>query len=947
MKKLLGMIVLLMSIGLWAAAPEITASLSLAQIQKFKSSASTQDAHFGQSVAMDGNVAIIGEWGYDSKKGRAYVYEYNPTSHLFEQKAILKASDGKADDHFGESVAISGDTVIIGAEGKYLSQTDPGKAYIYVKPSGGWAGILQEDVKLQASDGRAGDEFGKRVAISGDTVVIGAANNDNNGHENAGAAYIYEKSDLGWSYTSHEKAKLTASDANDNFYFASSVAISGDTVVIGALLDDEVADDAGAAYIYEKPQSGWEDSNQTAKLTASDANVNENLGRSVAISGDTVVVGASGDNEAVDNSGAAYIYEKPQNGWKDSNQTAKLKASDAQTYHYFGWSIAIDADTVVIGAQNDDNRNNSSGAIYVYKKPQSGWAGTLHEKTKLKSFDADRFDYFGSGIAISGDTVVVGASGDNETVDNSGAAYFFTHALVQNTVENKKDILKIEAVDANDDDFTFSLDGGADEAFFKIDANSGLLSFKTVKDFENPQDADRDNIYEANIRLTDEFGETNFYHAFIKVSDVAYEGKSLKASQLKMMSKLKSSSPKESAWFGNSVSVDGDTAVIGEVGRNSGTGRAYVYEYNATSHLFEQVAILRASDGEAGDKFGISVSISGDTIVVGAFLDDDTNTDSGAAYIYEKPLNGWENTAQENAKLKAHDADQDDEFGTSVSISGDTIVVGAPEDDETNSRSGAAYIYEKPLNGWVNTAQENAKLKAHDTHTYDAFGYSVAISGNTVVVGADRDDDINTNSGAAYIYEKPLNGWTNTAQENAKLKAHDAGENDHFGKSIAISGDTVIVGASWDDNTNNNDGSAYIYEKPQSGWTGILQENAKLQASDANRGAYFGTSVAISSDTVVVGAINDDNSPYTVSGAAYIYEKPQGGWTNSSQENAKLKASNTNADDYFSNSVAVSGDTVIVGAYGDNGTNSDEGAAYVYKAKKTGFMSAVIMYLLN
>ena len=471
------------------------------------------------------------------------------------------------------------------------------------------------------------------------------------------------------------------------------------------------------------------------------------------------------------------------------------------------------------------------------------------------------------------------------------------------------------------------------------------MRFKTAKDFENPQDADRDNIYEVGIRLTDDSQDTSFYHAYIKVSDVEYEGKSLKAEELERLNKLKSSTPTEDAWYGTSVAVDGNMAVIGEYGYDSERGRAHVYEYNASSHLFEEVAILEASDGESEDYFGYSVAISGDTVVVGAYGDDDRHENSGAAYIYKKPQGGWANAVQENAKLKASDADVDDEFGSSVAISGDTVVVGAPVDDDMNINSGAVYLYEKPQNGWVDSNQ-TAKLKASDADVEDNFGCSVAISGDTVVVGADSDHETANYSGAAYIYEKPLNGWANSAQENAKLRASDADGYDFFGISVAISGDTVVIGALGDDETNSNSGAAYVFEKPQSGWVDSAQENAKLKASDADADDEFGSSVAISGDTVVVGAMSDDETN-SDSGAAYVYEKPQSGWADTAQENAKLKAPDADEYDEFGFSVAISGDTLVIGSDMDSETVDNSGAAYVYKAKNTEFMSAIIMYLLD
>ncbi len=409
------------------------------------------------------------------------------------------------------------------------------------------------------------------------------------------------------------------------------------------------------------------------------------------------------------------------------------------------------------------------------------------------------------------------------------------------------------------------------------------------------------------------------------------------------LQKIKSTPPYTDAYFGYSVAIDGNTAVIGAYGFNSIAGEAYIYQYDEVTKMFLEKAVLTTSSLNSGDYFGRSVAISGDTVIIGAWGDREINTGSGAAYIYEKPfLSAWVDTTQYVAKLKASDANSSDNFGYSVSISGDTVIVGALYDDETNSNSGAAYIYEKPIGGWSDTAQEDAKLKASDADSSDNFGRSVAIGGDTVIIGADGDDEISTRSGAAYIYEKPIDGWSDTAQEDAKLKASDAGNFDYYGYSVAINDNTVVIG-SYNDDENLNSGAAYIYEKPIDGWSDTAQEDAKLKASDADNYDYFGISVAISGDMVFVGAYGDDEINIR-SGAAYIYKKPSSGiWVNTTQEDAKLKASDADSDDHFGVSVAISGDTLLIGAHRDD----DSGAIYIGKVRNTPSNAAVIMYLLQ
>jgi len=387
--------------------------------------------------------------------------------------------------------------------------------------------------------------------------------------------------------------------------------------------------------------------------------------------------------------------------------------------------------------------------------------------------------------------------------------------------------------------------------------------------------------------------------------------------------------------FGHSVTISGDTVVIGapydDVGSNDNQGSAYVFEKPTGGWTTgTEAARLTASDGAADDRFGESVAISGNTVVVGSREDDTgSNTAQGSAYVFEKPVGGW-TTGTETAKLTASDGATGDRLGVSVAIDGDTVVVGASDDDVgSHADQGSAYVFEKPAGGWT-TGTETAKLTASDGAANDSFGESVAISGDTLVVGAYLDViGSNSDQGSAYVFERPVGGWT-TGTEAAKLTASDGAAEDHFGLPVAISGDTVVVGSFADDvGSNENQGSAYVFEKPAGAWaTGT--ETAKLTASDGAADDYFGISVAVSGDMLVVGAYAADVGSNDDQGSAYVFEKPAGSWTTGT-ETAKLTASDGAAEDYFGNSVAISGGTVVVGVRLDDiGSNDKQGSACVF-----------------
>ena len=382
--------------------------------------------------------------------------------------------------------------------------------------------------------------------------------------------------------------------------------------------------------------------------------------------------------------------------------------------------------------------------------------------------------------------------------------------------------------------------------------------------------------------------------------------------------------------FGHSVAISGNTVIVGAPGHNSYAGVAYIYEYQSETNTFVKKASLSNSHNVA-NSFGRSVAISGDTVIVGA--DDENCTGGeycGAAYLFEKPASGgWIDTT-ESTKLTASDSTEYDWFGNSVAISDDTAIVGVGGD------SDSAYLFEKPTSGgWVN-ATENVKLTAPEGTEYNLFGYRVAISGNTAIVGAIGSD---SSPGTVYLFEKPVSGWA-AAAENIKLTNSAGVAGGYFGISIAISDDTVIVGADRDDDGGSGFGAAYLFEKPASGGWVDAAESAKLIASDSAKYDRFGKSVAISGNTVIVGASRVDND----SGSAYLFEKhPAEGWTSAIE--SKLTASDSAAGDNFGYSVALSGDTAIVGA---RGYNSDSGSAYIFKSKASqGAIPALIMYLFD
>ena len=388
------------------------------EVKKLTGSGSGPFDGFGVSVAVSGDIAIVGE-PYEGA-GAAYVYERNAGGPgNWGEVKMLTASDAQGSDFFGISVAISGDTAVVGARGEDAGGGSAGAAYVFRRDEGGtdnWGEVK----KLTASDAEANDWFGFNVAVSGDTAVVGAF------QEGAtGAAYVFGR-DVGGPDNWGEVKKLTASDAEPNDNFGRGVAVSGNTVVVGASLEDAGGNLAGAAYVFLQDAGGADNWGEIKKLTASDAETGDQFGLSVAVSGDTAVVGAFRENFTPDrfNVGAAYVFQRDLGGTENWGEVKKLRASDFHSQAFFGLSVAVAGDIAVVGAHLQSREFSNAGGAYIFVRHQGG-VDNWGEDKKLSASDASPEDRLGIGVAASGGVALVGANGALGFDTNPGAAYVF------------------------------------------------------------------------------------------------------------------------------------------------------------------------------------------------------------------------------------------------------------------------------------------------------------------------------------------------------------------------------------------------------------------------------------------------------------------------------------------------------------------------------------------
>jgi len=307
----------------------------------------------GGNVALKNDVAMLGVMRRDYKgKDSGAVVSFERESNTWAQSQIFTAPDAKPGDAFGQTIALTEKFLVIGAPRNDALGVDSGAAYIYKRENGTW--LYQE--KITAIDGAAGDLFGISVAIDSSTLLVGADLHDEKA-ENAGAAYVYVLDDNQWK----QEAKLVASDGGKTDIFGVRVSISENTALISARRDDidELGIDAGSAYIFVRDGNTWA---QEVKLTSPDGAADDRFGRGVALNGDTAIISAMNHDANGVDTGAVYVYKKGTSGW---DYTSKIVAKNSMPGDRFGWNVALSNGVAVVATPNHDANGQESGAVYI------------------------------------------------------------------------------------------------------------------------------------------------------------------------------------------------------------------------------------------------------------------------------------------------------------------------------------------------------------------------------------------------------------------------------------------------------------------------------------------------------------------------------------------------------------------------------------------------------
>jgi len=735
---------------------------------------------FGYAVALDGDTAIVGVRDDDIPRASTAgsVLVYVRSGGLWGLQAQLTASDASGADRFGCAVALDGDTVVIGASGAGV-----GAAYVFVRSGGVWT----EEAKLNSAG--VGFDFGKAVAVDGDTVVVGVEYDDHGGGNAAGSAVVFFRSDEEWT----EQAFLTAPDAADGDHFGNSVAVEGDTVVVGSKWDNHQAGAAaGSAWIFHRDSGTWF---PEAKLTAGDTMAGDRFGMAVALSEDTVLVGATHvDHTGVADAGAVYVFIRQGVLW---SQQARLITTAPEEFDRFGISLDLDGDIAVVGVPWDDHNGLvDAGSAHLFLRSGGEWS----EQAWLTASDAAQREEFGHAVAVDVDRALIGAPLD----DLGGfwsyagsAVHFDLGCIIDDDGDLWPDPIDNCPLDFNPGQEDGDLDGVGDVC------DNCLETY-------NPDQVDSDSDWQGDpcdpcpYDAGDDADEDG-HCADVDNCPVHFNPgqEDIDGDDI--------GDPCDPCPYDPENDIDGD-GHCGDVDNcpdiaNPGQEDTDV---DGVGDRCDNCPLVFNPDQEDGDGDG-----------AGDICDDCDQI--------------------EPTEMIPFDPDEYDHYGKALFLDGDTAVVGSPRRNNPSGSSGVVYVYVDSGGFWI----DQARLTIEDDDVW-RFGTSVALDGDTLVVGAPSSTAGGiAGAGLVFVFVRTGDIWTLDAELTPPNPVNLA----HFGESVAIDGDAIVIGEPGAYAGAVLDEYVYVFVRDGGVWT----EQAQLIPSDGDNGDYFGVAVDLDGDTLVVG----------------------------------------------------------------------------------------------
>ncbi len=709
---------------------------------------------FGQALALTDETLVIGAPRVSilgENAGAVFVYKNTPGS--IEEPSLLIPSDASSASFFGNAVAIDGDRIVVGSRGTGEAGPWTGSAYVFERNGEAWT----EQAKLIAASQTAFDLFGNAVAISGDTILVGARWKGIGVAYLAGAVFIYERLPNG-RYT---RVRLVGDAVGD--MFGESLAIEGDTIAIGAWSADAQGLDSGAVHVYRRQGSDWV---QEALLSAEDGAPFDHFGSTLALKGDLLVVGAEGDDETDQDRGSAYVFERLAGAW---TQSAKLEPSDGQLRDQFGTAVAIGTDVILVGSPAHPNPSGGIGAIYRFERQGNAWL-----ETKIEFGDGN----LGSALAASG--------GQALSTDANGAGSVQIFDL-QDPSMPKLDAIRGSGLRRLDGRFGTGLailgelviggDPGSDQDDAGIQVQNG----------KNP--IPPTHIIDTQIRQRgigrQIAAQGNVFVAAGDEDAWIYERQGdgwVLAGEAGFIAQITDPLPEIA------VAVDRERVFVSAPRRQSSNqleaGLVLCFEKNPAGSW---ALVQTISRGVTGENLGRSIAVCGDRLFLG------TSGISNVVYVYELQASIWVEVDSVSGEGSS------EEFGFDLACADEVLIVGAP--GRQNS-SGTAYIYLWDGAQW----ESKGRITGSTAGPIARFGEAVAIHDDTVLVGApDGNSPFSSTSGTAYVFARNGDQWLETEQLGTATRFQS-----RFGAEIAMSEGVWAIGAS----SESTGGAVYRYDDP-------------------------------------------------------------------------------------------------------------------------------------
>lgn len=773
-------------------------------------------------------------------------------------------SEAAAEDHFGASTAMSDGRLAVGVPNASATEYREGHVDIYRQEDGVWV----RESRLVPADPRLRN-FGTQVAMDGDVLAVHAYRQNDSDDFGGSVAIIFERSGEAW----HEVYRFNPVPPDAPPYdFEVTLAARGDRVIVGfPWIDTPDALFVGQVYVLSRATGSWVLEEQ---IDSPEPAENAGFGSAVGLDGDRLVISAIGArNQYGEWGGAAYVFE--WNGeWRYS---ARLVPAQAVRCGEFGRAVAIHGDWIAASGGCRRPIAGDAGSVSLFHRSTLGW---LPAQT-IVPLDTDVVSGFGTSLALDDNTLAIPATGNWPRDPLRARVFVFERDSDQSWTRTAQIDSPVESGDFFGQ--SVSLEGqvlavGAPEAYGLAGREQGAVHV-----------VERTNDHwHATSTISRPTGE-------LSVGDM----------------------------LGKAVAIENDLMITGSGDSDvAGPFQGAIYLWDRVNDEWSERARIHAPDAQPFDGFGSAVAISGDRFVVGAPQANSlAGPDTGTAYVFVR--NGADFVME--ARLNPIGGAQYDRFGDAVAIDGETIVVGAHLSDRLPGEwdpRGAAYVFQFIDGAW----QQTARLVASDA-TYGAyFGWSVAVSGPRVLVGAPQaHEPAGTTRGAAYCFEESNGVW----QQELRFVATDLRgypTYTSFGSAVGISGDTIAIGAPAVRGVNVEEGRVVIYGRG----TGIWQREAVLAGSHPTRFASFGERLALRADRLAVGAGGErrDGEVDQSFGAAYLFARSGGEWI----EVVHATASDGRPLQYFGkDAIAVDRNHMIVGVpYDGNGTPEQYGAVYDY-----------------